>query len=135
MMLKWNDNLSIGVERIDNQHKELFVRINLLLESMKNQRGQDEILNTLNFLEDYVIKHFDEEEVIQKKTNYPGYEVQHAQHEDFKNGLLNLRKTIETDGIKSSSIIIIQQKICDWWLNHINKLDMELGVFLSNIDC
>jgi len=129
-MLKWNNDLTIGVVSIDNQHKELFNRINLLLESMKKQRGQDEILNMLNFLEDYVVKHFNEEEYIQEKNNYPGYEAQCVQHQEFKEGLLKLRKIIESDGIKASSVIIIQQKICNWWINHISKEDMDLGKFL-----
>ncbi|MBU3110390.1 hemerythrin family protein [Clostridium lacusfryxellense] len=84
----------------------------------------------LNFLEDYVVKHFNEEESIQKKNNYPGYELQHIEHQKFKNGLSKLRKIIELDGIKASSIIIIQQRICNWWINHISKEDMELGKFL-----
>lgn len=67
MNLNWDNNLATGIVNIDNQHKELFDRINKLLIAMKEGKGKDEVIGTLNFLEDYVIKHFTEEEEIQKK--------------------------------------------------------------------
>jgi hemerythrin len=130
-MLTWNETLSVGVNKIDSQHKELFAKINDLLIAMKNGSGKDEVLKTLDFLETYVIKHFDDEEELQKKNNYPKYEIQHAQHEQFKNELKELRKTFETTGISALFVINTQQKISKWWITHIGNLDKELGEFLQ----
>jgi hemerythrin len=80
-MMNWNDNLAVGVNSIDNQHKELFSKINDLLVAMKSGNGNNEIFKMLNFLENYVTKHFNDEESIQRKNNYPGYNIQHEQHE------------------------------------------------------
>jgi len=38
MKLQWTQDLSVGVEEIDNQHKELFERINNLDSAMSRQR-------------------------------------------------------------------------------------------------
>lgn len=130
MNLNWDNNLSTGIESIDNQHKELFNRINLLVSSMKQGKGKDEVINTLNFLEVYVIKHFNEEEELQKKNNYPGYNVQHKQHEEFKNELKDLRKVFENTGVSALFVINTQQKMCQWWKTHIRDLDKNLGDFL-----
>ena len=97
---------------------------------MKSGLGEDEILGTLDFLEVYVIKHFNEEEVIQRIYNYPKYNEQRRQHEQFKKQLLDLRKDLESRGITTSLIIITQQKVCSWWHNHIIKLDKDLGDYL-----
>lgn len=130
MNLNWDNNLSTGIKSIDDQHKELFNRINKLLMSMKEGKGKDEVIKTLDFLEDYVIKHFNEEEEIQKKNTYPKYNIQHKQHEEFKMELKELRKVFETTGISTIFVINVQQKMSTWWRSHIRDLDKELGRFL-----
>lgn len=111
MNFNWDETLSIGVKNIDNQHRELFDRINLLFSSIKEGKCKDNVINTLNFFEEYVIKYFKEEEEIQKKNNYPKYNLQHRQHEEFKNELKELRKVFETTGISVLFVINMQQKI------------------------
>lgn len=130
MNLNWDNTLSTGINSIDNQHKELFNRINQLLISMKEGKGKAEVIKTLNFLEDYVIKHFDEEEEIQKKSTYPKYNMQHKQHEEFKMELKELRKVFETTGVSAIFVINVQQKMSNWWRSHIKDLDKDLGKFL-----
>ncbi len=132
MILNWDNSFSVGEKNIDNQHKELFYRLNKLLESMKQGKGKNEVINTLDFLEEYVIKHFEYEEEIQKKNNYPKFNVQHKQHEEFKKELKELRKVFETTGVSSLFVINTQQKMVKWCKDHIMNLDMELGEFLMN---
>ena len=130
MNLMWDSRWSVGVDKIDNQHKELFDRINKLVTAMKSGKGKDEVINTLDFLEEYVIKHFNDEEELQKQSNYPKYEIQHREHEELKKGLKDLRMVFETTGISALFVINVQQKISSWWINHIRNLDMELGEYL-----
>lgn len=132
MILNWDNSFSVGEKNIDNQHKELFYRLNKLLEAMKQWKGKNEVINTLDFLEEYVIKHFEYEEEIQKKNNYPKFNVQHKQHEEFKKELKELRKVFETTGVSSLFVINTQQKMVKWCKDHIMNLDMELGEFLMN---
>ena len=130
MGLNWDNDLSTGIENIDNQHKELFDRINQLLLAMKEGKARDEIMQTLNFLEEYVIKHFTEEEMIQKKNDYPKYNIQHEQHEQFKNELKKLRETFASKGTSSLLVLNVQKEMSTWWRNHITELDKDLGKFL-----
>ena len=71
MYINWDLTLDIGIDSIDNQHKELFNRLDQLLSSIDEGRSNDEVIKTLDFLEEYVVKHFNEEEEIQNKINYP----------------------------------------------------------------
>jgi len=130
MNLNWNNNLSTGIVSIDNQHQELFNRINQLVTSMKEGKGKLEVIKTLDFLEEYVIKHFNEEEEIQKKNNYPQFDIQHKQHEEFKKELRQLRMVFETTGVSALFVINMQQKMSTWWRSHINDLDKDLGEYL-----
>lgn len=130
MGLNWDVTLATGIGSIDNQHKELFSRINLLLAAMKEGKGKEEVFKTLDFLEGYVIKHFNEEEEIQKKNSYPKYDIQHRQHEEFKGELKDLRKVFEANGSSGAFVINLQQKMSNWWKSHIKDLDKDLGKFL-----
>ena len=64
MAIEWTEDLATGVNKIDNQHKELFKRINNLLEACNQGRGKNEVEKVIKFLDDYVIIHFSEEENI-----------------------------------------------------------------------
>lgn len=130
MGLNWDNNLSTGINSIDNQHKELFDRINQLLLAMKEGKAKGEIIKTLDFLEEYVIKHFTEEEIIQKKNDYPKYNIQHEQHEQFKNELKKLRETFDSKGTSALLVLNVQKEMSTWWKNHITGLDKDLGEFL-----
>jgi len=132
MYLNWDWTFDIGIENIDNQHKELFNRLDQLLISIEEGKGHDEVIKTLDFLEEYVIKHFTEEEEIQNKTNYPLLNIQHMQHEEFKSDLKEFRRVLETEGTSTLLALNIHEKLADWFKNHIINLDKDLGDFLQN---
>jgi hemerythrin len=134
MYLNWDWTLDIGIESIDNQHRELVNRLDQLLTSVEEGKGHDEVIKTLDFLEEYVIKHFDEEEKIQKEINYPLFDIQHTQHEEFKKELKEFRKTFETQGTTPALVLNIQDKLIDWFKNHIINLDKDLGDYLIEND-
>ena len=43
MAMQWNENLAVGVDVIDNQHKGIISRINNLLNAMSQGKGKDEV--------------------------------------------------------------------------------------------
>ncbi len=75
--MMWNDNLKIGVSLIDSEHKELCDRIDRLLAACSQGKGSAEISETVDFLQEYTIKHFGDEERLQRSFRLP--EVQGTQ--------------------------------------------------------
>lgn len=69
--IEWLDQYSVGVESIDNQHKELFARINKLLDACSQGEGKKVLPEVLDFLGDYVVFHFSTEEKYMKEYLYP----------------------------------------------------------------
>ena len=65
-MAMWKDSLKIGVPLIDSEHKELCDRIDRLFAACSQGKGRDEIMKTVEFLESYTIKHFSDEEKLQR---------------------------------------------------------------------
>jgi hemerythrin len=53
----------------------------------------------LGFLDGYVVKHFNDEESIQRLRNYPGYADHKKEHESFIARLKALKQEINTEGV------------------------------------
>ncbi len=129
-VFEWTDDLSVGVEIINNQHKELFKRVNSLLQAMNEGKGEDEIKEIIGFLEEYVVVHFGTEEDFMTRYNYPDYPFHKGEHEAFKKDFVELKRDYEIHGVTLTLIIEIQQRVCDWLINHIGKVDKMFGRFL-----
>ena len=130
MAIEWTPDLAVGVEEIDNQHKELFKRVDSLLVAMRDGKGKDEIGTIVTFLQDYVVTHFGAEEAYMARYFYPG-QVQHkAEHTRFVKDFLDLKSSLEAGGSGSTFIVMINRQVGDWLRSHIGKTDKALGEFL-----
>lgn len=58
----WEKKYETGIEKIDFQHREIFVRINNLQIAIYNNIVKDEIHKLERFLADYIDEHFELEE-------------------------------------------------------------------------
>jgi len=130
MAIEWRESLSIGVEAIDNQHKELLLRFDRLLNACRDGKGIDELKGLLDFLSEYVRIHFNDEEEIQRQHHYPGYEDHRKEHASFVVRLNELRQEIDTQGLAIHHVMETNNLLLKWLINHISVVDKELGKFL-----
>jgi hemerythrin len=131
-MLVWSQNLSTGNDQIDDQHKELFDRINKLIEAMKAGKGRDVIEETFKFVNQYLVVHFGTEERLMTAHKYPEYDSHKKQHESFTNQFKDLKTRLDKEGVTSTIVVETQPLLVDWWYNHVNKVDKLLGAFLKD---
>lgn len=131
MGIKWSETLATGVTKIDEQHKELFTRVNNLLEAMSQGKGKEEIGKTIKFLGDYVVGHFSMEEALMDKENYSDKINHKAQHKAFIKEFEQIKKELETGSPSTIALIQTQRKVVDWLTNHIGVSDKKLGDFLK----
>lgn len=132
MALEWSNELATGYEEIDQQHRELFNRINNLFEACKQRKGMEEVKSMMQFLADYVIKHFSAEEKYMERLSYPGYAAHKAQHWKFTETFSELKKRLEEEGPGVLLVVNTNLILVEWLKNHIRKVDKELGAFLKN---
>jgi hemerythrin len=132
MGIQWRDSLAIGVDAIDNQHKELLIHFDRLLEACQAGHGVEELKKLLTFLDEYVHTHFNDEEAIQRLNRYPGYETHRLEHKYFIEQLNKLKFEIQQEGVATHHVVETNNMLLKWLLNHISKVDMELGVFLKS---
>ena len=130
MGMEWSRNLSTGLDWQDRHHKELFKRINRLLDAMAVGYGKDEVRTIFDFLDEYFVTHFEAEEQAMDKYHYPGMVAHLAEHTGFIDEIARLRKEFES-GPSSALVIKVQREVVDWLINHIGELDKSLGCFLK----
>ncbi|NJD57186.1 MAG: bacteriohemerythrin [Nitrospirae bacterium] len=132
MKLQWTQDLSVGVEEIDSQHKELFDRINDLDSAMKQGSAKEEVVRLMEFLDEYVIIHFGAEEKYMTDRNYKGYTLHKTKHEWFKKEFYDIWTKLEAGGITPDVIVLSNNLLITWFSNHIRSIDMMLGSFLKS---
>ncbi len=131
--MEWSDSLSIGVEAVDNQHKELIKRANGFFEVMKTGGGKDQVLQVLDFLSGYVVKHFRDEEMIQIRYRYPGYEAHRKMHQDFVEDVKRLRAELEQNGVTVASSSMVALTLSNWLVTHITMQDRLIGKHVKSL--
>ena len=129
--MEWTQDLSTGVNEIDDQHKELFLRINSLLDSCRQGRGKAEVGKVIIFLEDYVLTHFGTEEKYMIESGYPDFVSHKAQHTEFIANFSELKGKFQNEGVGVHVVLHANRLVVDWLINHIRKKDKSLGGFLK----
>ncbi|MEK6742559.1 MAG: bacteriohemerythrin [Nitrospirota bacterium] len=130
-----DQGLTIGIEEIDRQHEELLERMDHLRDAMRRGQSSDAVRNTLKFLEQYAVEHFDTEVKYMLRYNYPGILLHKAEHETFLKDLAALKEkftTLQAQGESTTFLgVDIVRKLNDWFTDHIATVDNRMGVFLA----
>ncbi len=130
MAIEWTEDLATGIEKIDDQHKEIFVRVRALVDAGKQGKGRQTVAETLDFLVDYVRTHFAAEEAIQKESAYPDFNSHKAQHTEFLKNIDKLKVEFDEEGPTLSVMLKVNQVVVEWLVAHIKRVDKALAEFL-----
>ena len=130
MRTRWTEELSVGVDVIDKQHKELFSTADALLTAVERDEGHGEVTKMVAFLEEYVETHFQTEEMYMKRHNYPDYPTHKIEHTTFINDFYDLRQELDNDGVTPELTVRLADRVSEWLVSHIGRMDKALGAFL-----
>ena len=131
-MIQLSKDMEVGVVEIDAQHMELVNRLNALLSMEHNVDSKEESQKTLTMLEEYIVKHFSDEEELQRKNKYPEYEAHKKLHQTFIDEFEKLKKEFEANGHSLKFTMDLNNSLINWIVKHIKSADVELGKFLKN---
>lgn len=131
MKAEFTSNLVTGNKTIDEQHKELISKINDLLDAVETSQGQATAMRMLNFLNDYVVYHFEAEENLQKEVGYPGLADHQKQHESLKQTVADLREMLtEEEGASPAFVEQLNKKVVEWLYKHIEGYDRSVAEYI-----
>jgi hemerythrin len=130
MALMWTDALAVGVPEIDEQHRELFRRVDRLLEAgLGTDAG--EVSRMLAFLDEYVATHFEWEERFMREARYPGYAAHQAEHAQFVEQLRTLDREQADRGMTPDLAGRLNHMVGDWLRSHVGVTDKAVGRFIG----
>lgn len=132
-MIEWNEKLLIGIEVIDQEHKEIIEEFNKLYQQMRQGKGHDYYRDMIDYLKNYVEKHLSHEEAYQDEIMYPDYEQHKALHDAFRNKVHELSQK-NLDSVSDKELIELNLFIKNWLLHHIMKVDIALGDFSRRLN-
>ena len=122
----WSREFELGVDIIDRQHRELIERINQLLNAVRQGKGREESMTLLRFLQEYVVEHFQSEEIYMRRKGYQDYEAHKEMHDTFVADLHELMAEVEKTGITSEHVVLINRRVINWVVAHIFLVDKNL---------
>ncbi|HVP66330.1 MAG TPA: bacteriohemerythrin [Anaeromyxobacteraceae bacterium] len=131
MAIQWDKSLAVGVKLVDEQHQELFRRVNALLDAMLQAKGKDEVAQVLAFLKDYVVEHFGAEQKLMAQYKYPGLAQHKAQHDAFVKTFLEAKAEFDEKGPSGGLAIRLNSYLGAWLRDHIGSSDRAMGQFVA----
>jgi len=134
--MMWKDKYKIGIDEIDKQHEELFGRVSDFNQAIRSDEDWETRVNkvkeTMAFMKDYVITHFNEEEAYQEEINYPYLEEHRDAHIKFKESVNNYVKIFEEEGFTEEKIQEFGGKLMTWLIMHVGNMDQKIGEYVKS---
>lgn len=129
-MYQFTDDCLIGVEKIDNEHRELFRIINETQELLENQilnDKYDRIRETVERLGAYAEEHFRHEEEYMEEIRHPELELQKRQHLFFCDKINGLTSSFASDNEQQAVLEDLLKYLVTWLYRHIISSDLMIG--------
>ena len=127
-LIEWDENLSVKIDSIDEQHKVLVDMINDFYEKIRTKAANELISELIKKMKNYTVVHFATEERYFKQYNYPDFENHKREHQDFVDKVVDLEKRFNSGKIVLS--FEITNFLKEWLINHIQGTDMKYTNFL-----
>lgn len=132
----WKERYSIGVDRIDQEHKELFDRVYEFIKITNEDKSWEERLEqvkrTMNFMQEYVVYHFNDEEVLMEEIDYPEIETHKKIHKDFKAGINEYVEKLTSGNFDEEMAQEFGGKLMTWLIFHVGKEDQKIGKYVKS---
>ncbi len=132
MSIDWQEDLSTGIESIDSQHKEIFARFAVFSDACADETAGVELLRLLDFLSEYTLKHFQDEEKAMADAEYPRLGEQEKAHTDFVSELGRFKTLVEINGPSMELVLNEKRAMIQWLIHHIRNMDRAFAEFLSS---
>ena len=126
--ISWSDKFSIGVEMIDEQHKNLFRLVNDLNSNITGGSSKQALSSALDALIDYTKYHFKEEEDYMFNVEYPRLEQHKIAHDNLTQQVLDFEQALSEGKGDVSKFL---EFLYDWLTKHIMDQDKKIGKYMD----
>jgi hemerythrin-like metal-binding protein len=129
--MNWNEQLSVNVEALDTDHKQLIEIINELYDSMLNNPRREVLDGIFDRLVDYTKNHFAREEKLFDTTNYPDTLRHKQKHGEMTAWVVETQQKYRSGELSAPSMQVAMY-LKQWLLTHIVGTDNEYKAFFRD---
>lgn len=120
---QWEEKYSVGIQFIDNQHKEIFRILDQLFESLKSQGATESTIRIFTELQNYAAIHFHKEEFFFRQFHYADSDDHVKGHDNFLTKINDYKADVKAGNLTSYFELINFLK--EWIDHHILIEDMK----------
>jgi hemerythrin-like metal-binding protein len=130
MLLAWDENFSVNIKELDDQHKIWIGLMNNLYDAINIGKGEQALNIIIDEVIRYTVYHFEYEERLLKKYNYPDEPLHKKIHDEYALKVRELKNILDKGGVVKSTVLLEQMK--NWLVNHIIGSDKQYSGFLNS---
>ncbi len=122
----WNDGFEIGVQAVDAQHRRLFELMNQVYAHYRQEAGNGAVERTVDELVKVALQHLEDEEALQRRAGYVGFEAHQRIHERLRKDLgerITAYKSTKTEDALFDLIMFLKS----WLMKHIYNEDRRFA--------
>ena len=131
MAMYWKQELSVGIQELDDQHREWIYRAGSLVSSIAQGHGRDEVTDLISSLEACVVEHFAREEELMASSGCPDIAQHRQAHGAFLRAFSDMKSKLGVSAATVSLATAVQHQVYDWLIGHINQMDKAVGACLA----
>lgn len=117
----WSEDLSVGIDGIDGDHKGILDLIARLHEAYDAPEAEDAVRMAVGRIAQYADQHFQREEHMLEIAAYPWLEQHRARHDNFRAYVAE----ISTGSAPLPEVGELLSWLVDWWVGHIGTEDKQ----------
>ena len=131
--LAWDKKYEIGCGHVDAQHYRMFELVSDLVSACMDGSATEKLRSTIDFLVEYTVKHFYDEESVQVQWSYPEYERHKKLHDDFKETVTGIVEKYNQNGSSEELSNDVNRVVVRWLIDHIQKEDKKIGDHIRSV--
>ncbi|GAB6051829.1 hemerythrin family protein [Magnetospira thiophila] len=123
-MIEWTNDLSVGIEKLDDEHKQIIQMINAFIAAVDESLGIGEIHDRFRDLQKFVYFHFGEEEDMMLQAAFEDLEDHKRHHQDLASQMDALWDKIMLDPVFKSDDGM-REWLESWLFRHVKTHDFQ----------
>jgi len=131
MLYEWHEQMSVGIDVLDQENKKLIGYLDALQEALESNRSKEILSTTLKEATIYIINHFKHEEEFFSNSEYPDKKEHIDKHEEMT---MQLKEIHNRYLLERSDALLIEfvKFLKEWHINHVQEMDMKYANFVKS---
>jgi hemerythrin len=126
-LIEWSDKLTLGVERMDETHREFIEQLNAL-----HGAPQDSFIALLERFIEHTEAHFEQEERWMAEINFPPLHCHTQEHAGVLDIMREVRRMVGEGKLTVGKVLT--KELAPWFENHAATMDATLAFFLRSTE-